>query len=102
MIDLSHESVVSLTDATKHLPQRRGGRAVHVATLYRWAQRGVRGVRLEILQVGGTKCTSLEALQRFFERLGAAANGETPRTRTSSQRKRATEKADSELAAAGW
>ncbi len=101
MIDLSSENVFSLTEATEHLPHRRGGRAVHVATLYRWAQRGVRGVILESLQVGGTKCTSLEALQRFFERL-SNPNGTATTIRTPTKRQRAAEKADADLAAAGW
>ncbi len=64
MIYIQDEEVVSLTDATKHLPKRRAGKCPHVATLYRWAQQGVRGVKLETIQVGGTLCTSLEALQR--------------------------------------
>ena len=37
-----------------------------MATLYRWASHGCRGVRLETIQIGGTKCTSRQALQRFF------------------------------------
>jgi hypothetical protein len=63
------ETIVSLTSATKMLPARRGGRRPHVSTLYRWATGGCRGVRLETLQVGGTLCTSREALQRFCDRL---------------------------------
>ncbi len=102
MIDLAHESVLSLTDAVEHLPQRRGGRSVHVATLYRWAQRGVRGVKLEALQVGGTKCTSIEALQRFFERLTALDSGDQPTSRTLKARDKASETANAELAATGW
>jgi hypothetical protein len=102
MIDLRSENVLSLTEATEHLPHRRGGRAVHVATLYRWAQRGVRGIRLEVLQCGGTKVTSLEALQRFFERLSAGATGDAQPVRTAKQRQRASNKANDELAAAGW
>ena len=43
--------------------------ARELATLYRWATHGCRGVRLETIQIGGTKCTSQEALQRFFNRL---------------------------------
>jgi hypothetical protein len=31
----------------------------------------VRGIRLEVIRVGGTLCTSVEALQRFFERLAS-------------------------------
>ena len=69
MIDISCEEILSLNEAAGRLPRRRKGSKPHVSTLYRWAQRGVKGVRLEVLQVGGTSCTSLEALQRFFERL---------------------------------
>jgi Protein of unknown function (DUF1580) len=102
MIDSAHENLISLADVPGQLPDRRGGKRPHVSCVYRWAQRGIRGVRLEVLQIGGTKCTSLEALQRFFERLGAADGGETTPVRTPTQRKRAVEKADTELAAAGW
>ena len=80
MIDISSEAVVTLTEATKHLPARRKGKRPNVATLYRWAQVGVRGVRLETLQVGGTKCTSLEALQRFCERLTDPRTAASART----------------------
>jgi hypothetical protein len=69
MIDHETETVLSLTDAAATLPRRRGGRRVNVATLYRWASHGCRGVRLETIQIGGTKCTSREALGRFFNRL---------------------------------
>ena len=65
MITISSETILSLDEATHRLPKRRGGKRPHIATLYRWAQRGVRGVRLETIQVGGTLCTSVEALQRF-------------------------------------
>jgi hypothetical protein len=72
VIDIQKEKVFSLTQAAKSelLPRRRFGKRPNVATFYRWAQRGVRGVALETLQIGGTKCTSAEALQRFFELLG--------------------------------
>ena len=59
--------------AAARLPCRRAGKRPHVATVYRWAKRGLRGVVLETLQVGGTLCTSHEALQRFFEALTAPA-----------------------------
>lgn len=68
-INILTESVITLTEATRHLPNRRRGKKPHVATLYRWAHQGLRGIRLETIQVGGTLCTSHEALQRFFERL---------------------------------
>lgn len=68
MIDWKQENVVSLMAATKHVPKRNGKRPAFT-TLLRWAKRGLRGVRLETVRVGGTICTSLEALDRFFDRL---------------------------------
>ena len=70
MIDISKETVISLKEATRLLPRRRNGKKTCLQTMYRWtARRGIRGVVLETIQVGGTKCTSIEALQRFFDRL---------------------------------
>lgn len=72
MINLTEE-VLTLREAAHRLPRRASGRRLHHATLYRWATDGLRGVRLETIQVGGTLCTSIEALQRFFEELGRRA-----------------------------
>lgn len=99
MINLTDETVLSLTGATQYLPRRRVGKRPHVATLYRWAQSGCRGVKLETLQVGGTMCTSLEALQRFCERLSGNEPG-VP-SKTSKQRVSEIAKAEAELSAAG-
>lgn len=68
-IEIATETVMSLTEAAKILPRRRAGRKPHVSTLYRWAARGLKGIVLETVQVGGTTCTSREAMQRFFENL---------------------------------
>ena len=79
MIDISKEQVLPLTGATKHVPSRRRGKPTHVATLYRWSDPGLHGIRLEVIQCGGTLCTSLEALQRFFNRLTAVkSDGDLP------------------------
>jgi hypothetical protein len=72
MIDTTAESLLSLAQAADELPRRRRGRKTNVSTLYRWSQSGCRGVRLETVQIGATRCTSREALQRFFERLSRA------------------------------
>lgn len=69
MIDSTCESLLTLAQAAEELPRRRRGRKTHISTLYRWATAGCRGVVLETLQCGSTRCTSREALQRFFERL---------------------------------
>ena len=100
MIDLKTEEVFSLAEIVKQkfLPQRRSGKRPNVATLFRWAQRGFRGEVLETIRIGGTKCTSREALQRFFDRLSQIDSRptlpETPR-----HRERAIDQTLAELAA---
>ncbi len=72
-IDPLTETTIPLAEAARRLPRLRAGRPVSPATLWRWASHGLRGVRLQTVRVGGTTCTSTEALNRFF----AALNGET-------------------------
>lgn len=69
MIDIKREEVITLGEAARRLPCRRKGKATNVATLYRWASAGLHGERLEVIRVGGSLCTSVEGLQRFFNRL---------------------------------
>lgn len=69
MIQIDSERLIALADVPAILPRRRGGKRVNSSCIYRWAQRGLRGIRLETLQCGGTKVTSKEALARFFRRL---------------------------------
>jgi len=69
MIEIGKEKIITFSEATKLLPRRRAGKKPHVSTLYRWAKRGIRGTILETIQVGGTCCTSMEAIQRFFDAL---------------------------------
>jgi hypothetical protein len=70
MIDKNNEELLPLREAAKLLPRRRAGKPTHGSTLLRWAQRGLRGVKLEVVQVGATKCTTEKALRRFFDELG--------------------------------
>jgi hypothetical protein len=71
MIDIRNEKLLTLTEAARHpaLPRRRRGKRPHVASLYRYAKAGIRGVRLETTRFAGTLCTSVEALQRFCDAL---------------------------------
>jgi hypothetical protein len=82
MIDTTVEEVRPLSQATKWVPSRRRGRPTHTSTLYRWKDEG-----LETIQVGGSCCTSREALQRFFEKLSRARGESTaPASRTIGKR----------------
>ena len=71
MINLETETVITAREACKRLPRRRAGRQTHPTTIARWMDEGIRGVRLEGLRIGANRCTSIEALQRFCERLTA-------------------------------
>ena len=98
MIDPNKEALLSLTQAAKSLPARRKGKRPHVSCLYRWTTSGCRGVILESIQVGGTRCTSKEALARFFDRLTEQANPQAAASsRTPTQRRRAADAAIREL-----
>ena len=61
------EQLIPIRAVPSLLPPRENGHSIHVSALYRWVQRGIKGNRLEIIQIGGTTYTSREALQRFGE-----------------------------------
>ncbi len=96
MIDFNTEELLSFAQATKEVPTRPA-----IGTVNRWGDKGVRGVRLETILIGGLRYTSKEALRRFFERITAAADGEPPPERTTSQRAKDIARAEKELADAG-
>ena len=81
VIDISTETLIPLRDAPRHLPARPNGKRVHVSACYRWTSRGVCGVRLEAIKIGGSTYTSIEALQRFAERLSGAGDQKLERLR---------------------
>lgn len=85
MIDLASESLIPLRDVPRHLPPRPNGKRLHISAVYRWARRGVRGIILETIRMGGSTYTSREALQRFGDGAGgtpdAAGKIPTPRAR---------------------
>jgi hypothetical protein len=45
------------------------GAGTHVSTVWRWALRGVRGIKLETVVVGGRRYVTSEAWATFLERL---------------------------------
>jgi hypothetical protein len=104
VINIGTEELLTLAQAAKILPPRRGGRKTHTSTLFRWSTTGVRGVRLETIQVGGCRCTTQRALQEFCEALTTRAIGSMSgdlSPRSSAARRRAQERADRELDAMG-
>ena len=99
MVSLS-EQLLTLSAAARGLPGP-SGRGLHTSTIWRWSQRGVKGVRLETVLVGGVRYTSREALDRFVAATTAAADGTSSPIRTSRQRERSIAAAEKELAGGG-
>lgn len=66
MPDTSAE-LIPLADVPKlpWLPKRNGKR-LHKSTVFRWAQRGVGGIKLKTTRIGGARCTTEAALREFF------------------------------------
>ena len=83
-IDISCDELIPLSRVAElaFVPRRRNGRPLHRATVYRWSNAGVKGVRLETVQFGGTRCTSLRALRDFVERLSDRSASSANSTRS--------------------
>jgi hypothetical protein len=104
-IVLGRDTIRTLRQATVLVPRRRRGRKANVSTLFRWSKSGCRGVVLPTIQCGGTRCTSVEAMQWFFEALseprrslaGSNRQSQYSSWRTPSQRRRESEAAGKRL-----
>lgn len=60
-VELASEKLVPISAAGQKFPHPVGRTA-----LERWMRHGVRGVRLESIQIGNRRFTSEEAIQRFI------------------------------------
>ena len=96
MIDVKTETLFQFSKARSEFPD---GKRRSLATMHRYRLHGVRGTRLETVLIGGSRCTSAEAISRFI----AAQNAtETSVPQFSpSQRQRQAETADRLLQEAG-
>ena len=75
---------------------KRHGKRLHVATVFRWASRGLDGHRLRTVMQGGSMVTTERWVWDFFNR--PRVGYQAPTTR---QRERAVERATRELEEAG-
>jgi hypothetical protein len=103
MIDPSTETTISLTEAGRRCPPGRNNARPGLSTVLRWILVGCRGPNGERIKLRGGRCggrwfTSEEALREFIEALTPRQDGEPPATpRSAGQRRRASERAASEL-----
>jgi hypothetical protein len=94
MPNLLEEDRISFTELAKH-------ENVNVCSVWRWAQKGVKGVQLEWICRGGKRQTSWQAFSRFVAATTAATTCEQPKVRTNRQRQADVARAKAELAADG-
>lgn len=107
---LHDEEILTFSEAAKALP-RINGRKPHASTLWRWARKGLFGIRLEVLRIGHRFCTSKQALERFAaalaevelqpRKISIRPTVPKPRGRTDKQRARAIADAERRLREAG-
>ena len=80
------DRVMSLAEAAEWF-ERRFGRRPHTASIWRWATKGVKGVKLETISMGRYRYTTSAALEKFVsetsiagpsvQKRGAAFSGTT-------------------------
>jgi hypothetical protein len=99
VIDQTSTDFRPLSYWARKIPNRRGGVGINVATTWRWAMAGVRGIRLKTVMVGGIRMTNGVLVSEFFAALTAAADRAPAPIRSSRQREQAIAAAERELAA---
>lgn len=73
-IDAIRDHLVEMGDVPRVLEETIKKR-LNLATLYRWQSRGIAGIKLETILVGGKRFTTVEALNRFFAQSTLAKQG---------------------------
>ena len=95
-IDLTTETVFPVSEAPNHIPGHPSQ-----ASVWRWVLKGVGGIKLESILIGGKRFTSAESIQRFCDRRTSAADGNFTPTLTSRQREKQMDRAEREATEAG-
>lgn len=99
-MSLEGEELIRLQDVPALLP-KVDGKSVHWITVFRWATKGCRGIRLQALFIGGRRRTSRQAVERFLAALAARDNQPEPAD-TMRKRTRELKSKNDALAAAGF
>lgn len=69
-IDPNDHTLLTFSELARVIPSRnRRGRGINISTLFRWANPGIRGVRLETRLIGGGRFSSLYFVSQFINKL---------------------------------
>ncbi len=60
--------LIPLSEIPGFLPLKNG-KKIHLASIYRWTTKGLHGVRLKSVLLGGRQCTKFVWVEEFTERL---------------------------------
>jgi len=77
------------------------GQRPNPSTLQRWRLKGVAGIKLNTVRVGGRRLCSEAEVVQFQDAVTAAVNGEQPKVGLNRQRQAEIDIAEAELAEAG-
>jgi hypothetical protein len=105
-LPLNGEEAISVSTAARLFAGQRGAMTIHPSTITRWLIRGVRKsdgtrVKLEGFRLGAKWLTSKAALYRFAVALTPPDTPDEQPVRSPAARRKASERAEAELAAAG-
>jgi len=92
-IDPLTDELLTLPQAAALFPRRRAGSKVSTTTLWRWYSRGSRGVRLEVVRIGGQVLTSRDAIRDFIAARSVAGGAAVPQAPAASTRSKRAIKA---------
>lgn len=86
-IDIERDPIISLGQLARRLPPVNGT-STNISTAWRWTRKGIRGIVLETVEVGGKTCTTWQAYLDFSTAIGKAKRGEPVSTQTARMHKR--------------
>lgn len=87
----SMQNAMPISQAAQYIPGRP-----HIATIWRWTSKGVRGCKLKTVRIGGRTMVTLADIEDFLNRLNSSATSDIPQI-TPCQRQQQSEAARKEL-----
>ncbi len=81
MSTILDQELIPLREAASIIPTRP-----HIATIWRWIERGARGHKLESWLVGGQRFTTRDAIESFLGKINGTSKLSSPSTPKARQR----------------
>jgi len=98
---LFQEDVMSKLEGILDVFERKTGRRPNPCTAWRWSTKGIKGIRLQVIFMGGSRLTTEQWVQDFIDavsKVNMAKHEAAPPMQTPRQQERNAEKAAKKLA----